>query len=101
MLGWASFAWPVLKKPSSPEELTTSAIGAYVLNTYQSSDKSDKDRIKEHIRRWHPDRFETKVLPRVREEEREHVKEGAGNVARHLNKLLSSLSASPENGLFG
>ena len=35
------------------------------------------------------------------EDEREKVKEGAGAVARHLNKLHSSLSASPENGLFG
>ena len=50
--------------------------------------RSPKDRIKEHLRRWHPDRFESKVLPRVIESEKEKVKQGAGNVVRCLNDLL-------------
>ncbi|KAI0776367.1 hypothetical protein BC629DRAFT_1290551, partial [Irpex lacteus] len=86
---WSSFPWPTLKKPSTPEELTTTAISSYVLNPYNPSDKSEKDRIKEHIRRWHPDRFETKLLPKVRSEDRERVKEGAGQVVRSLNELLA------------
>lgn len=93
MLSWATFAWPMLKKPSSPEELTTTAISAYVLNPYAPGDKSEKDRIKEHIRRWHPDRFETKLLPRVRSDDREKVKEGAGQVVRSLNELLTRSSS--------
>ena len=93
VLGWGSFAWPVLRKPSTPEELTTTAISAYVLNPYAPGDKSEKDRIKEHIRRWHPDRFETKLLPRVRSDDREKVKEGAGQVVRSLNELLTRSSS--------
>ena len=50
--------------------------------------RSQRDRIKEHIRRWHPDRFDTKLLPRVVEGDRENVKEGAGAVVRGLNDLL-------------
>ncbi|KAA1473618.1 hypothetical protein DENSPDRAFT_780241 [Dentipellis sp. KUC8613] len=90
-LGWNSFPWPVFKRPAEPEEITTSAVEAYVLSKYYPSDKSksSKDRIKDHIKRWHPDRFETKVLPRVVEEEREKVKEGAGTVVRGLNELLN------------
>ena len=101
MLSWHTFPWPMLRPPNEPEQLTYLEIQVYVLSPHQPGDKTPKERIKDLLRKWHPDRFETKVLPRVREEEREQVKEGAGNVARHLNKLLSSLSASPENGLFG
>jgi hypothetical protein len=90
-LGWNSFAWPVFKRPTEPEEMTASAIGAYVLSRYaaDASSKSSKDRIKDHIKRWHPDKFETRILPRVVEEERERVKAGAGFVVRGLNELLS------------
>lgn len=90
-LGWESFPWPVFKRPFEPEELTSAAISAYVLSPYHLTDKSKapKDRVKEHIKKWHPDRFETKLLTKVREEEKEKVREGAGLVARNLNELLT------------
>lgn len=88
-LGWNSFPWPVFKRPSEPEDITTISVSAYVLSRHSPSEKSSKDRIKDHIKRWHPDKFETKVLPKVVEEEREKVKEGAGVVVRCLNELLN------------
>ena len=89
-LRWNDFPWPVFKRPSEPEDMTTQAIGAYVLSkNAPDAQKSSKDRIKDHIKRWHPDRFETKVLPRVFQTDREKVKAGAGVVARGLNELLS------------
>ncbi|TFY76760.1 hypothetical protein EWM64_g7253 [Hericium alpestre] len=90
-LGWNNFPWPVFKRPSEPEDMSTPAIEAYVLSRHYPCDKSksSKDRIKDHIKRWHPDRFETKILPRVVEEERGKVKEGAGTVVRGLNELLN------------
>ncbi|KAI0252992.1 hypothetical protein BJV78DRAFT_1198379 [Lactifluus subvellereus] len=89
-LGWNSFAWPVFKRPSEPEEMTTPAIGAYVLSRYApgASSKNSKDRIKDHIKRWHPDKVEIRILPRVVEEEREKVKAGAEAVMRGLKELL-------------
>ncbi|KAH9962241.1 hypothetical protein BC827DRAFT_1130738, partial [Russula dissimulans] len=89
-LGWNSFAWPVFKRPFEPEDMTTSAISAYVFSKYapDADTKSDKDRVKYHLKRWHPDRFELRILPRVVEEEREKVKAGAGFVVRMLNELL-------------
>ncbi|KAI9058062.1 hypothetical protein FKP32DRAFT_1688936 [Trametes sanguinea] len=100
-LAWESFPWPMLKAPSQPEDLTYAAVQAYVLSPHHPVDKAPKDRVKDYLRRWHPDRFETKLLPKVLPAAREKVKEGAGTVARHLNKILSSLSDSAENGLFG
>ncbi|KZT10518.1 uncharacterized protein LAESUDRAFT_644577, partial [Laetiporus sulphureus 93-53] len=101
VLSWYAFPWPILKTPESLEELTMLAIEAYVLSKHHpdGDKKTSKDRIKDHIKRWHPDRFETKLLPKVREDDRERVKEGAGVVARNLNDLLRRQSSS--NALFG
>jgi len=90
-LGWNSFAWPVFKRPSEPEEMTTVAISAYVLSNYapDAETKTPKDRIKDHLKRWHPDKFESRILHRVVEEEREKVKTGAGVVVRVLNEMLN------------
>jgi hypothetical protein len=88
-LSWISVPWPVLKRPTAPEEFTNAAISAYVLSPHGDKTKTNKERITHHIRRWHPDRFDTKLLPKVREEDRARVKQGAGEVARVLNDLLT------------
>ncbi|KAJ3918927.1 hypothetical protein F5877DRAFT_41522 [Lentinula edodes] len=89
-LRWDVFPWPMLTKPSSPEDITYAAVYAYLSSPYHpEKDKPQKDRIKEQIRRWHPDRFETKLLPKVIEEDKVKVKEGAGSVVRNLNSLLT------------
>ena len=87
-LRWDSFPWPILKSSFVPDELTTTA---YVLSPHYPGDagKTLRDRIKEHIKRWHPDCFDTKLLPKVVEGEREKVKHVAGLVARCLNDLLT------------
>ncbi|TEB31822.1 hypothetical protein FA13DRAFT_1614161, partial [Coprinellus micaceus] len=92
-LRWSNFPWPMIKRPSNPEDLTTAAIEGYVLSQfYPDKSKADKDRVKEYIRRWHPDRFETKLLNKVVEEEKERVREGAGSVARSLNDILAKMN---------
>jgi hypothetical protein len=96
MLSWESFPWPTLKRPKEPDDLTPFAIESYVLSPFGDKTKSEKDRIKDHIKRWHPDRFETKLLPKVIEKEREKVKEGAGSVVRALNSFLTR----PKDSLF-
>jgi hypothetical protein len=89
-LQWHNFPWPMLKTPANMGEMTYSAIHGYLLSPhYPEKDRPQKDRIKDHIKRWHPDRFETKLLPKVMEEDQEKVKEGAGVVVRILNELLT------------
>src|ERR1700722_1951782 len=94
-LHWGSFPWPMLKMANNPTDLTEGAIGAYVGSLFHPGDKSKsmKERIKDHIRRWHPDRFDTRLLPKVVEEERAMVKEGAGAVVRSLTNLLMTNSS--------
>ncbi|KAG6812269.1 hypothetical protein H0H92_003658 [Tricholoma furcatifolium] len=93
---WESIPWPMLSSPRTPDDITLPAITAYMQSPLlpdKEKAKSQKDRLKEHIRKWHPDRFETKCLPRVVEDEREKVKEGTGTVIRSLNELLQRANA--------
>ncbi|KDR66462.1 hypothetical protein GALMADRAFT_130926 [Galerina marginata CBS 339.88] len=92
-LQWGDFPWPVLSfsSPKRKEDLTLEAVVEYIFAPL--TDTRDravvKDRLKDLIRRWHPDRFETKYLALIADlREREMVREGAGVVARILNDLL-------------
>ena len=96
-LRWTDFPWPMTRKPNTPEEINTAAIEAYVLSPqYPDKSRSEKDRIKDFIKRLHPDRFETKLLIKVLDEEKEKVREGAGSVVRSLNDLLAKRNDSQD-----
>ena len=117
-LRWCDFPWPTLsfESPKDQSELTLSTIKTYVyaplpsvldsgiggtaMEVYgqTSGSRADqdkaflRDRLKDLLRRWHPDRFDARYLERVDDDrEREMVKEGAGLVARYLNELLEGV----------
>lgn len=98
-----SFLWPLMRQPSKADavtELTSKAIRAFLLSPCHSNEKSARDRLKDQMKIWHPDKFETIFLPLVDERDRDAVKEAAAVVSRALSELLTSESAS-SNGLFG
>lgn len=98
-LVWDDFPWPIFRKALTAEDITTTAIESYICSQhYPDKTKSEKDRIKEYIRRWHPDRFETKLLVKVADGERDKVREAAGSVVRSLNDLLARKNAQDTNG---
>ncbi|KAG1778032.1 hypothetical protein EV702DRAFT_933214, partial [Suillus placidus] len=88
MLIWDNFPWPVFKRSSGPDDITTPDITAYMLSPLHPIDKSPRHRVKENIRRWHHDRFETRLLPKVKESDKDSVREAASTVARTLYHLL-------------
>lgn len=77
----------MFKSPKGPEELTAPAIRSYMQSPFHPQDKSQRDRIKELIRKWHPDRFNN-LLPLINVNDLEMINEGAGSVVRALNDLL-------------
>ena len=89
-LRFRSIPWPVMTPISSPDMLLPIHIAAFILHPLHSQGKSRKDRLREALLRWHPDRFEAKWLNKVVEEERASVQEGVGCVVRALNDLLSA-----------
>lgn len=73
------------------EDLTAEAISSFLLPELRSEvDNTKKDRLRGAIRRFHPDKFEGRFINKVKEEDREIVLEGIGQVSRVLNSLLSA-----------
>ncbi|TDL26300.1 hypothetical protein BD410DRAFT_704853, partial [Rickenella mellea] len=87
-LTFRSIPWPLLSPPSKPQSITLAGVTYFLLSPLHSGNQSNKERIKEALRRWHPDRFR-RLMSRVPEEEKAAVEEGVGAVARFLNELLS------------
>ncbi|KAG1811896.1 uncharacterized protein BJ212DRAFT_499284 [Suillus subaureus] len=96
MLIWDNFPWPVFKRSSGPDDITTPGIIAYMLSSLHPIDKSPRHRVKENIKRWHHDRFEIWLLPKVKESDRDSVREAASTVARTLYHLLRSGTQDPD-----
>ena len=91
-LHWSDFPWPVLifAGPKNPDDLTLDAFSAYIALEFSlQGDKAGlKQRLREYMKKWHPDRFEGRYLKKVPEgRERERVGRGAGIVTRFLTDL--------------
>ncbi|KAJ7274915.1 hypothetical protein C8J57DRAFT_237994 [Mycena rebaudengoi] len=95
---WDMMPWPMYKRPSNPEDITSGAVDAYILSPhYPDQDKSTKDRVRQLLRRWHEDHFNQKVLSKVSEGDKERVKQAAGLVTRNLNNLLERANESKKS----
>jgi len=82
--------WPVQHPPTSPEQLTADAISAFVLSPLHSHGKHRKQRIREALLVFHPDRFDKWTRLVRNESDRQLVREAAGAVVRILNALLEA-----------
>jgi hypothetical protein len=111
-LKFEDIPWPVYEanRDSSKttqlslDSLTSSTISAFILppdetevspntpnsNPPTSNTPTRKNRLRETLLRFHPDKFEGRVMGRVipEGEEREKVREGVGRVVRALNELM-------------
>jgi hypothetical protein len=90
-LTFATIPWPMVAPPRVVEDIRPARIAMFILSSQHSEGQTMKERIKNALRRWHPDRF-GRLLTRVNEEDRAKVEEGAGIVARCLNDLLERAS---------
>jgi hypothetical protein len=97
-LSYADIPWPIyslnqLNKISISKFLSNLAGGG---GAGSKSSKKEEERkvLREAIRNFHPDRFNSKVLPRVREKERERVKEGMEICSRVLTDLITENASS-------
>ncbi|KAF9652717.1 hypothetical protein BDM02DRAFT_3183402 [Thelephora ganbajun] len=93
-IGFRSVAWPVAKLPEDPDGLTINAVREFVLAPLRGKDitpSKRKDRIRQLLLRYHPDKA-TFLLSRVAEEEKDRVREGIKNAF----VSLKSLQGDPE-----
>lgn len=81
-LGFPDIPWPTLSDTVDKE-----SIAAFLLDERLPGDKPRKQRLRDAFLLYHPDRFESKIMPAVRDADRERVKEAVGHVIRVLNAL--------------
>ncbi|KAI0628395.1 hypothetical protein C8Q77DRAFT_1162138 [Trametes polyzona] len=112
-LKFGDVPWPVLPPPLSSssskrdertvvvlEDLTAEAIAAFLLppserpvpEDAEAAKKERKEKLRETMLRFHPDKFEGRVMRLVRDSDKELVKEAVGIVARTLNTLMGEKS---------
>ncbi|KAK7691343.1 hypothetical protein QCA50_004738 [Cerrena zonata] len=83
------------------EDITVDAVSQFLLSTSQSNEdratptddiakKLRRDKLREAMLRFHPDKFEGRILSHVREDDRDKVREGVSKVAVALNRLMES-----------
>ncbi|KAI0258846.1 hypothetical protein BC834DRAFT_909242 [Gloeopeniophorella convolvens] len=91
-LRFADVPWPVADAAS----LTSDAIAAFLLPAHGADEpegaKARREVLRATMLRFHPDKFEGRVLVRVRPEEREAVREGMGAVVRAVTALMGTKS---------
>ncbi|KAG8924603.1 hypothetical protein FRC02_010329 [Tulasnella sp. 418] len=87
-LDFRAIPWPVFPSPDAPSAITKSSVSEFLLSSLHSSGKSKKQRLREGLLLFHPDRFEGRFLARVKAQDQLVVKEAVGRTARALNELV-------------
>ncbi|KAF8608193.1 hypothetical protein BDV93DRAFT_486785 [Ceratobasidium sp. AG-I] len=90
-LSFMDLPWPSYPPPSLPlsqEALSKQAISAFLLSPLHSVGKPRKQRLREALLLYHPDRFVAKWMGLVRERDATEVQEAVGRVARVLTGLV-------------
>ena len=74
----------------SPDDLTVNSISEFLFRSAKEPTEATQKikMIRETLLRFHPDKFEGRVMSRVSESERAKVQEGVGIVVRTLNELM-------------
>lgn len=90
--------WPILIDLLHPDQLDISDIRNFItheayLRLPGMENKLLRERIKIEMLRWHPDRFDARVLPKVEPTHRQAVKATADKVIRMLTHLMRDVSA--------
>ncbi|BEI82563.1 hypothetical protein CcaverHIS002_0304310 [Cutaneotrichosporon cavernicola] len=95
-LGFADIPWPVAAAKGAgfsivlhPEDINAENVMRFLFALADDEGTDRRKILREAIRLFHSDRFHSRVLPRVKESERERVREGVEVVARILTHLLS------------
>jgi len=85
-LGFGDVPWPV-RGQLEIAQLTTEAISAFLFPS-GSGGRMRKEVLREAMLRFHPDKFEGRVMARIRSEDRDSVREGANAVVRAVMVLM-------------
>ena len=88
-LAFEDIPWPVSEQPSrvSIETLSKESVSSFLLSIPLDAEVLSKDIIRSSLLRFHPDKFTSRVLSRVRTDDVERTREAANIVVRILNDM--------------
>ncbi|KAI9429198.1 hypothetical protein H4582DRAFT_1797880, partial [Lactarius indigo] len=88
-LGFSDIPWPLFCVATSAADITPAHVQEFLCHPQRESVQSVglAKTIRSEMLRWHPDKFNGKVLNEVMESDREAVREAAGEIARILVQL--------------
>lgn len=103
---WPLFSAHIAERKSSDGDLRVEEITPEAITTFLSPDvdgvatftknddvsRRNRDKLKETLLRFHPDKFEGRFMHRIPANDIENVREAVGQVARVLNRLMSERS---------
>ena len=89
-LAFTDIPWPTIQPPRSKYDLTSATLNDFFLSRHLPAGRATKERLRDALLRWHPDRFEGRYLDKIRPHDREDVIEGVGIVVRYLNSTLTT-----------
>ena len=78
------FPWPVFEDVETIKDVTEERVLAFLRHLLQGQGEGQAKPIRSELRRWHPDKFDVRVLNKVVDADREEVKATAEHVARIL-----------------
>lgn len=83
--------WPLLFPIASPAQITYEGVQEFVFHPLRKGldGKTRRERVKAEVLRFHPDKFTTIVLGKVRDWERDLAAEASGVVARILTRMMT------------
>lgn len=90
-----SDASPLRMEDITPEDITAFLlpdVGDMATHAKNDISRRNRDKLKETLLRFHPDKFEGRLMHRVLPGDIENVREAVGQVARVLNTLMSGKS---------
>ncbi|KAI0049381.1 hypothetical protein FA95DRAFT_1604499 [Auriscalpium vulgare] len=91
-LTFKTMPWPCPSRPMTTADLTEKAISAFVFSQKPTADAcTDKQKVNEALRRWHPDKNDIIRDYCVAPGERKVVKEGVDIVTRILTDIRNTL----------
>ena len=91
-ISFTEVPWPTIIPITTPSELTLDQVKAFV--ELPRRGMSAHDVISQELLRWHPDKFNQRILRLVRREDYEKVGEAATEVSRILITLRQSVWSS-------
>ncbi|EDR06753.1 uncharacterized protein LACBIDRAFT_294592 [Laccaria bicolor S238N-H82] len=91
LLVFSQLPWPVLHDVYTIHDLTPERFSEFLFNPQRPGyePKTKKERVKNELLRFHPDKYDGKILGKVHVEEHALVKEAVGRVTRFLTTARS------------